>query len=237
METAFRFVSTPSPCGYLPEQHWRLEYEIVSGLTPAEYLQRLQHGWRHFGFSLFRPRCAACAACRSIRVLVDRFRPDRSMRRLRRVNADAVRFEIGTPSVTHAKLALYDRYHAFQADFKSWPEHDKQDAAGYAHSFVDNPFPIQEWRYWCDDRLVGVGYVDDLPGALSAIYFYYDPDYRHMSLGTWNVLCLLEYAAQRKVPHLYLGYFVDGCRSMTYKARFVPNQLFGQDGRWHDFQT
>src|SRR3954447_20821099 len=109
METAFRFVSTPSPCGYLPEQQWRLEYEIVSSLTPAEYLQRLQQGWRHFGVSLFRPRCTACAACRSIRVLVDRFRPDRGMRRLRRANADAVRFEIGTPSVTHAKLALYDR--------------------------------------------------------------------------------------------------------------------------------
>lgn len=236
METVFRFLSTPSSCGYLPEQDARLEYEIVRSLTPQEYLDRLLRGWRRFGVSLFRPRCTACAACRSLRIVVDRFRPDRSMRRVRKQNAGVVTYEIGKPAVTRAKLDLYDRYHAFQADFKDWPEHDPKDAATYAHSFVDNPIPTQEWCFYHDGRLVGVGYVDDLPAAMSAIYFFYHPDYRHLSLGTWNILCQLEHAAQKRIPYLYLGYYVDGCRSMTYKARFVPNQTLGQDGRWHDFR-
>lgn len=236
METVFNFVSTPGPCGYLPEQSWRLEYEIVRSMSAQEYLDRLERGWRRFGISLFRPRCPACAACRSLRVLVEQFRPDRSMRRLRKANAGSVRHEIGTPSVTRAKLDLYDRFHAFQTDFKGWPEHDPKDAEGYSHSFAENPTPTQEWRYYHEERLVGVGYVDDLPGAMSAIYFFYDPDCRHLSLGTWNVLCLLEHAAAQGIPYLYLGYFVNGCRSMAYKARFVPNQTLGQDGRWHDFR-
>src|SRR5262249_41202407 len=160
-----------------------------------------------------------------------RFRPDRSQKRAARANGD-VRIRIGPPSVTKGKLSLYDRYHAYQSDAKGWPQHPAKDAASYAHSFVDNPFPTQEWCYYLDDRLVGVGYVDDLPGGLSAIYFFYDPDLRQRSLGTFNVLSLLEYARRRKVPHVYLGYYVAGCQSMEYKTRYVPNQLLGEDGRW-----
>jgi arginine-tRNA-protein transferase len=144
---------------------------------------------------------------------------------------------IGTPSVTRAKLSLYDRYHAYQAQAKGWPEHPAKDASSYANSFVFNPIPTQEWCYFLDGKLIGVGYVDVLPGGLSAIYFFYDPAQRHRSLGTWNILCLLDACAARGLPQLYLGYFVEGCASMTYKARFVPNQLLGADGQWHDFRT
>jgi arginine-tRNA-protein transferase len=236
METLFRFLAPPSPCGYLPDQVWRLEYEQVAACTPADYLGRMQRGWRRFGDTLFRPRCSACAACRSLRVPVDRFRPDRSQRRVRKANEGQVRLEIGVPSVTRAKLDLYDRYHAFQSDFKGWPWHMPKDADEYARSFVENPFPTQEWCYYLEGRLVGVGYVDDLPGGMSAIYFFYDPDQRSRSLGTWNVLSILESAAARRVPYVYLGYFVAGCASMVYKARFVPNEVLGNDGQWRPFR-
>src|SRR5438105_6260742 len=79
MESVFHYVAPASPCGYLPEQRWRLEYEIVRSLTPAEYQNRLLAGWRRFGGALFRPRCRSCTACQSLRVDVARFRPDRSM--------------------------------------------------------------------------------------------------------------------------------------------------------------
>jgi leucyl-tRNA---protein transferase len=237
MESVFHFVAKPSRCGYLPDQRWRLEYDIVQSLSADEYMQRLAAGWRRFGATLFRPRCPDCTACRSLRVVVDRFRPDRSMRRLRKANQDLVRLEIGTPAVSRAKLLLHDRYHAHQTEAKGWPVHDPKDAYSYRHTFVDNPIPTQEWCYYLGDRLLGVGYVDDLPAGLSAIYFFYDPDERHRSLGTWNILCLLEQTAARGVPHLYLGYYVAGCESMQYKARFTPNQVLGPDGRWHDFQT
>jgi arginine-tRNA-protein transferase len=235
METAFHYVAPPGPCGYLPDQIWRLEYELVSELTPAEYLDRMLQGWRRFGCSIFRPRCQACSACRSLRVKVAAFRPNRSQRRVRTANAGVIRLRIGTPSVTRAKLDLYDRYHAFQADAKGWPQHPAHDASSYAHSFVQNPFPTQEWCYYRGSKLVGVGYVDDLPGGMSAIYFFYDPGERRRSLGIWNVLNLIEYAAANDVPYLYLGYYVEGCPSMEYKTRFVPNQLLAADGEWHDF--
>ena len=237
METVLRFTTLPSQCGYLPEQVWRMEYEQVAAMTPAEYEKRLLQNWRRFGHMLFRPRCRACNACRSLRVVVNQFRPDRSQRRCRQMNEGIVKLRIGQPSVTPEKLELYDRYHAYQSETKGWPWHEPKDAEEYAASFVLNPFPTQEWCYYVGNRLVGVGYVDDLPAGLSAIYFFYDPEERNHGLGTWNILSMIQYAATQRLPHVYLGYYVEGCPSMTYKGRFVANQIFGGDGRWRDFRT
>jgi arginine-tRNA-protein transferase len=240
MESLFRYVASPSPCGYLPDRVWSLEYEYVVAMSPAEYLQRMLQGWRRFGVMLFRPACPTCTACRPLRVHARRFRPDRSQRRARKVNEGQLTLRIGAPSVTRAKLLLYDRYHAFQSDAKGWPQHPAKDAESYADSFVHHPFPVEEWCFYLRNRLVGVGYVDYLsegPDAgLSAIYFFYDPDERERSLGTFNVLCLLDEAVRRGLPYLYLGYYVEGCPSMSYKLRFTPNQLRGTDGVWRDFR-
>jgi arginine-tRNA-protein transferase len=237
MESILHFLSPAGPCGYLPNETWRLEYEFFTELSAAEYLNRMENGWRRFGISVFRPHCAACNACQSLRVQVDRFRPNRSQRRVRKANEKTIRLEVGLPRVTRAKLDLYDRYHAFQAESKGWPWHDAKDAASYAHSFVENPFPTAEWCYYLGHRLVGVGYVDVLPRALSAIYFFYDPDERRRSLGTWNVLNVIDRARQVEIPYVYLGYFVEGCPSMEYKAHFMPNQIRSPDGSWGDFRT
>jgi arginyl-tRNA--protein-N-Asp/Glu arginylyltransferase len=247
METLFRYIASPSPCGYLPEQEWSLEYEYVSEMSAAEYLQRMVEGWRRFGNMLFRPACLACRACRSVRVKAAEFRPNRSQRRVRKANEGVVQLRIGKPRVTPAKLSLYDRYHAYQSEKKGWPEHPPKEAGSYADSFVYHPFPVEEWCYYLEGRLVGVGYVDHLPEppaalakqrveGLSAIYFFYDPDERHLSLGTWNVLCMIDAAVRRGLPHVYLGYYVAGCQSMEYKPGFVPNELRGEDGVWRAFR-
>jgi arginine-tRNA-protein transferase len=233
MHSLFVFTSPPSQCAYLPHEASALTYEIVSRLSAAEYQSRLKEGWRRFGFSLFHPTCPACSKCQSLRVPVTTFRPDRSQRRCLAANDGQVHLVIGKPEVTEEKLALYDRFHAFQSEHVGWPNHGPKDASGYAESFVENPFPTQEWRYYLGEKLVGVGYVDRLPAGMSAIYFFHDPDQRKRSLGTYNVLSIIRKAAMDSVPHVYMGYFVEGCRSLEYKARFRPNEVLGGNGQWH----
>jgi arginine-tRNA-protein transferase len=261
MESSFRYLAIPRVCSYLPDRLARMEYEYVSALSPGEYLTRMLAGWRRFGKMLFRPRCEGCTECRALRVRVADFRADRSQRRARKANEDVVQLRIGKPSLSPAKLALYDRYHAFQEGDKAWPGHPEEDAAGYAESFIYHPFRVEEWSYFVGRRLVAVGYVDSLPAppepidddgeadrvslpmadeatnvsGLSAIYFFYDPDQRARSLGTWNVLCLIDEAARRGLPFVYLGYHVAGCRSLEYKANFRPNQRREDDGVWREF--
>jgi arginine-tRNA-protein transferase len=237
METAFRFHTPEHACGYLPEETARLEYAVLKELTPREYLQRMLDGWRRFGFSLFRPQCPLCNKCQPIRIVVDEFRPNRSQRRVRKLNEGVMKLRIGRPRCTAAKLKLYDRYHAYQSSAKDWPFHGLKDVTSYRDSFIHNPFPTQEWCYYLDEKLVGVGYVDDVPGGLSAIYFFYDPEHRDRSPGIWNVLQVVERAAERGVSHVYLGYYVAGCRSMEYKATFVPNEVRHPNGEWCAFRS
>lgn len=43
-------------------------------------------------------------------------------------------------------------------------------------------------QYWIDDRLIGVGVLDILPNCVSSVYFFYDPEYSFLSLGTYASL-------------------------------------------------
>jgi arginine-tRNA-protein transferase len=45
----------------------------------------------------------------------------------------------------------------------------------------------------------------------------------------------MDEAAGRGLPHVYLGYFVAGCRSLEYKARFRPNETLDTTGEWRPF--
>src|SRR5437588_5977403 len=139
MISLVRYETPPGECGYLPGQTWRFLHELVATLSPAEYEERLKQGWRRFGHLLFRPICPECTACRSLRVDVARFRPNRAQRRNRKLNEGVVSLSIGRPVLSRSALELYDRYHAYQAETKGWPDHGPKDAAVYRESFTSNP--------------------------------------------------------------------------------------------------
>jgi len=226
------FVSQDRPCSYLPNRAARMQYELVAQLSAAEYSRLMLAGWRRFGKSLFRPICVGCNECKALRVDVKRFRANQSQKRCRKANKDDVKLVIGTPEVTAEKLALYDRYHAFQIQAKGWADRGPEAEANYVDAFVDQPFAVQEWCYRLAGELVGVGYVDDVPAGLSAIYFFHAPEHRDRGLGTFNVLSIIDRAADRGDDFAYLGYYVEDCGSLVYKANFRPNQIRNDDDTW-----
>ncbi|WP_169976519.1 arginyltransferase [Tautonia rosea] len=237
MDITAHVVSRIRPCSYVPSQSARMEFEIVGTMEPDDYLRRLQSGWRRFGRTLFRPRCLGCTKCRSLRVDASRFRLDRSMKRVRARNLDSLELTIQAASglPDPEVLDLYDRYHLRQQELRGWPSHELDAPEDFQDAFLDNPIPTEQWLYRIDGRLIGAGFVDVLPGALSAIYFVYDHAILNRSPGTWNILRLLDRAAEQGRKHVYLGYFVAECRSLSYKARFRPNEVLNPDGTWIPF--
>jgi leucyl-tRNA---protein transferase len=231
MASTVEFLSTPSPCEYLPDRLWQLRYELAPHLRPVDYMQRMQQGWRRFGFAMFRPDCPSCRMCQSLRVPVARFRATSSQRRVWKRNQGEVTVRVGVPSLSRDRLALWARFHDHGHATKGWPAEAGDDPG----MLLENPFRTEEWTYYVGDRLIAVAYVDALPEALSAIYCYYDPGERARSPGTFSVLALLAAAGERGLPHLYLGYYVAGCRSMEYKRKFRPNEVLQPDGTWADF--
>ena len=62
------------------------------------------------------------------------------------------------------------------------------------------------------------------------VYSYYDPTQADRSLGTFMILDHIERARRLGLPHLYLGYWVEGSKKMAYKARFLPQERLGMLG-------
>jgi arginine-tRNA-protein transferase len=232
MIVAYRYTEEPDVCHYLPDRQASLEYELVLQISPEEYEARMNAGWRKFGAFLFHPVCDACAECRPIRILVDRFEPDRSQRRALKSNADLT-LRFAQPTVDATRMALWHRYHAGQAALKGWPSRNTTPK-DYALNFVRNPVPAVEITIYDGETLLAVVLTEVTPNVVSGIYHYHDPDCRERGLGTFAMLQTLELARQLGKPYAYFGYYVAGCGSMNYKARFRPCQILGADGIWHD---
>jgi len=181
---------------------------------------------------LYRPDCARCRACEAIRVDVAAFRPDKTQRRVFRRGESVFETTIGQPTVTLEKVELYNR-HKIERGLLIGPE--LLDAFGYEQFLVESCTETIELAYRADDKLVGVAIVDRAADALSAVYFYFDPDYEHYSPGTYSILKLINLCRSWSLRHLYLGLYVADCRAMSYKARYLPHERLIQ-GEWRRFE-
>jgi arginine-tRNA-protein transferase len=234
-------VEKPHACAYLPDRQASLEVRVMLDVTATEYAALLERAWRRFGPVYFRPACVGCGECVSLRVVVDRFVPSKSQRRAARACA-SLRRVVGPPQVDAKRLALYARWHAGREVARGW-EPNGQTRERYRLEFAF-PHPCAREATFYDDaaggRLVGVSLFDETPSALSAAFFFYDPDYARRSLGTANVLALVDEARAAGRRHLYLGYRVAGCASLRYKGAFRPHELLvGRPGhdeepRWEE---
>jgi arginyl-tRNA--protein-N-Asp/Glu arginylyltransferase len=218
--------SPPSPCPYLPGRASRLVALRPERLAAGLYRLFLDLNYRRLGSVVYRPACEGCRECRQLRVDVPRFRPTRAQRRCRKKNADVVAHS-SRPEPTAEKHEVYRRYLEARHDGQmsgSWEE--------FAEFLHEAPAFAREVVFRVGDRLLGAGIYDVTPGAVSAVYFYFDPDLAARSPGALNVLWLVDECRRLGVPWLYLGYHVTGSPSMAYKAGFSPHEILGDDGQW-----
>jgi arginine-tRNA-protein transferase len=216
----------PHPCAYLPGREARNLTILPTPVVPGVYRALLELNFRRMGPYFYRPQCDGCRQCRGIRVPIASFEPSRSQRRCRAGNTD-VEVRVSSPAPTRAKHALYRRYLERCHDGQmsgSWEE--------YEAFLYGSPVPGLELEYRVGGRLLAVGIADLEPGAMSAVYCWYDPDSDRRGLGTFNVLRMIDECRARRLAHLYLGYFVEGCPKMSYKRRFRPHEILGADGEW-----
>ena len=75
-------------------------------------------------------------------------------------------------------------------------------------------------------QLLAVAVTDVLPDALSSVYTFFRPDLPHRALGVFAVLSQIRLAAERGLGWLYLGYWIEGCKKMRYKADYRPIELW-----------
>jgi arginine-tRNA-protein transferase len=85
--------------------------------------------------------------------------------------------------------------------------------------------------------------VDILPTCLSSVYSFFDPILsKTLQLGKITALREIEWVQRAQVhrPELkyyYLGFYVNSCPKMSYKAEYKPSSLLCPTyGTWVDFE-
>ena len=225
-------------CPYLANRVARLPMRLPTRpLTAAEFSERLHAGDRRQGLVLYRPNCPDCTACEAIRIDVEQFVPNKTQRRVHRRGQQSFRVEIGEPTLSADRVALYNKH---KIGRELMGEGDPIDETGYGAFLVDSCTVSLELRYYVVEpdgaprlpaRLGGVAVVDRGSDALSAVYTYFDPELSLLSPGVFSILEQVELCKRWGLRWLYLGLFVGDCPSMAYKARYLPHERL-LDGRW-----
>ena len=216
-----RFYSTDvSPCPYLPGREERRLVALVGGPDDGGRLDLLtEAGFRRSQGFLYKPVCPGCAACVPVRVRVAGFAPARTFRKLERRNADLAAAE-RPAQATHEQFALFRRYllsrHGDGGMVRmGWESYrDMVEVSPPSTRLV-------EFRD-AGGRLVGCSLTDVIRTGLSGVYKFFDPDEERRSLGTLMILWHIARARELGLPYVYLGYWIEECRKMAYKARFAP---------------
>ena len=216
-------------CPYLPGRVARDRAFLADTLPPEVYHGMMDAGFRRSGKVVYQPTCRGCRACRPVRVNTGDFRETKSLRRCRRRNADLA-VASGGLEPTREK---FDLYRAYQSGRHG--ERGHLDWPSFVDFLYDSPVETLEFAYRdAGGRLVAVGICDASRESLSSVYFYYDPGEMRRGLGTYGVLREIEHCRSAGVPWYYLGFWVQGCAAMMYKATFRPCQVLGTDGQWRD---
>jgi arginyl-tRNA--protein-N-Asp/Glu arginylyltransferase len=220
-------IEHPRQCSYLPNETASLEVHAVRDISAAEYSDLLLGGWRRFGWQIFRPACPKCRECRSIRVLAQEFKASTGQRRVMRKN-ETIRAELHPLFVAREIVELYNRYQRFMHEHRGWAL-QSASAASFHDMFLSGATALgRQWLYFSGDKLVGVAIMDEVPNAVSLVYFFHDPEWRAQSPGVFSVLTQIEYARAKGYPHAYLGYWIKDCGSMNYKNRFTPYEILDE---------
>jgi arginine-tRNA-protein transferase len=232
------YLTAPSPCPYLAGREERKVFTHLVGERAPELNDLLTHGgFRRSQSIAYRPACETCRACVSVRVVVEDFRPTRSMRRVLDRNIDLVA-EMRVPVPTSEQYSVFRGYLDSRHRDGGMADMTVLDYAMMVEdSHVDTRI-VEFRRRGPDSRingrgtgpLLGVALTDVLSDGLSMVYSFFDPDAGARSLGTFIILDHIARARRLGLPYVYLGYWVKGSKKMDYKGRFLPQERLSGDG-------
>lgn len=218
------FISNEQVCSYLSKEKSVSRYLYIQDCSEHLYQVLLERGWRRFGKFFFVPICQNCSKCLSIRTIIPHFELTRSLKRVINKNKNT-KIEVLRPTLSEEKIALYDRYHRFMSSFKGWNYNGIRDDI-YFEMFVDGSQDFgYELNFYIDEKLVGVGFMDIVFSSISAVYFFYDPDYREFSLGVFSITTQLRLGKRMGLKYFYPGYWIKDHKSLGYKERYKPFEI------------
>lgn len=221
------YLTVPRPCAYLEDrQAVSIVADPEARLDQAIYQQLVLRGFRRSGADIYRPACPGCQACVPLRIPVPHPASRGHQRVLRRNRS--VRLDILPAEFREEHFQLYRRYLEARHPGGEMVDGGREQYQSFLISYWSETVFV-EFRE--DGRLLAVAVTDLFDDALSAVYTFFDPDEVRRSLGTFAILSQLALAERAGLNWVYLGYWIDACDKMRYKALFRPHEVL-HAGRW-----
>ena len=232
------YITAPSPCPYVEGKMERKVFTSLAGPLSDQLHNQLVHdGFRRSQAIAYKPACEECSACVSARIVVDKFEPSKSLRRIMARNRD-LHAEFTGPQATSEQYSILRPYLDARHADGGMADMSVHDYAGMVEETTVNT-QIVEYRIGArlsaaPRHLVGTSLTDVLEDGLSMVYSFFEPGDRGRSLGSYMILDHINQARKRGLPYVYLGYWIKGCSKMDYKSRFQPLEVL-KSGKWLPF--
>jgi arginine-tRNA-protein transferase len=228
------FVTSPSPCPYLPGKQERKVFTELAGPHAGELNDALGRiGFRRSQGVAYRPSCAGCNACVSVRVVTPEFKPNASQRKLLKRNDD-LQVAACRAWATDEQYQLLRRYLSVRHPSGGMAGMDEDDYADMVEHSPVNSLIIEyrePSRHGGRGKLVAACLTDRQADGLSMIYSFFAADAANrQGLGNFVIMDHILRARDAGLPYVYLGYWVKGSPRMAYKTKYRPIEVLGPAG-------
>ncbi len=190
-------------------------------------------GFRRSQGVAYRPSCAGCTACVSVRVVTPEFVPNVTQRKLLRRHAD-LEVVACRAWATDEQFQLLRRYLALRHPSGGMANMDEDDYADMIEHSPVNSLIVEYREPTINGRrgkLVGACLTDRQADGLSMIYSFFDPEHvSRPALGNFIIMDHIMRARDAGLAYVYLGYWVKGSSRMEYKTRYRPLEILAPAG-------
>lgn len=189
----------------------------------------LAAGYRRNGDCLYNMHCKDCTACVPIRLRPGIFSPNRNQKRSVKKNSDVV-VEFLPLRADKENIDLCDRFLQ-----ERYPRENNSGRGYFYDFFLTTIVSTAQLQFRVNGKLIGTSIIDIGYNWVNAVYFYFDPEESRRSLGTFNIMNLVDVCLDWGVEYLYLGYLIEEVPAMSYKSNFKPHYIY-IDGKWSQKQ-
>jgi arginine-tRNA-protein transferase len=225
----FFFTTAPQPCPYFTD---RVERRVVTELaghdSQALHDQLTRTGFRRSHGTAYAQACSGCNQCIAIRIRAREFNYSRSQRRIVKRNKELITNEVSAIA-NEEQFILFESY---QSSRHAGGDMETMKFSDYQSLVEDNTIDTALIEFRHNDQLIGCIIVDKISDGFSAVYSFFDTEFEsRRSLGTYMVLWLIEHTRALELDYVYLGFWINKCKKMSYKKNFQPLDCF-LSGSW-----
>ncbi len=216
-----------SKCPYIQS---RTEKRIATDISNNKslYDKLSLSGFRRVENWMYRPACESCNECKAYRIDTKNFKLSKSFKRVINKNNDVI-YKIRPNNGLKKYYKLFLNYQKTRHKNGSM---SNMSFLEFKSMIEVSPITTKIYEFKSsNNHILGIMLFDKQKDGLSAVYSFHDPNYSNKSLGNFMILKLIELTKKLKLDYLYLGYYIKNVRSMEYKIKFLPGQIY-TDGKW-----